>query len=218
MIDKADEASIEKLKTYIETTYNPIPKDEQERLIDGLVTLIQMGQNKRDSLRSVLEYVTKMIFKYFDFHEIGIGVKSRRDQLFRYEILFGYRKDLQDQFAKVAYTYEDMVEYHRFPYVKMGKLTDLVFAEGMPDKEKVLFARPIQLDAVRQSLDTFHEGDYIDVYMHGPNRKLLGWIELSSPLTRKLPTRSTIRWLELIATICGYIISEKWKDEGAVRK
>ncbi|HJX04209.1 MAG TPA: hypothetical protein VJ489_00155 [Thermoplasmata archaeon] len=70
----------------------------------------------------------------------------------------------------------------------------------------------------REGFDVFHEGDYIDVFMYSPSKELVGWFELASPLTRKLPPRMTIRWLELLATICGDIVVEKWKDMGPAQK
>ena len=141
-VDQGDEATIEKFRRYIETNYSPIPKDEQERLLESISTLIEMGHNKKDSLKSVMEYVSNLIFKFFDFHEIAIGLKSRKDAIYRYEVLFGYRKELQDKFAQMKYTYEDMVEYDRFPNIKMGRRSEINFFEKVPETEKALFARP----------------------------------------------------------------------------
>jgi hypothetical protein len=217
MKDPDVEASIGKLKAYVDSTYYPIPKDEHERLLDSLAALTQMGQNKKESLRSVLEHVSRLIFKFFGFQEIGIGLKSAKDQLFRYEVLFGYRKDLVDLLAKIEYSHEDMIDNDRFPSMKMGKSSELIFAEKLSESDRIYFARPYQLDAKRQEVDDFREGDYIDVYMYGPNRELVGWIELSSPMDRKLPSRTAIKWIELIASICGWIVVEKQKQEGFAR-
>ncbi|HEX9906856.1 MAG TPA: hypothetical protein VGB78_00090 [Thermoplasmata archaeon] len=215
---KSDDPDVYRLRTFIETTYSPIPKDEQERLIDSVANLIEQGYDKKQTVNSLLDHASKIIFKFFDFREIAIGLKSRKDGLYRYEILFGYRREIQEEFMRLAYTYEDMTSFDRFPHFQIGRLSSFNFAEGLPDQERHLYALPYQLEAKRGSLDAFHEGDYIDTWINGPGKDLIGWIEMSSPVTKKLPPRMTLRWIEFIASILGSIISRRWKEEGASQK
>jgi hypothetical protein len=92
MADKTGDPIDRQYRAFIESTYSPIPKDDQEKIIDNILTLVEMGHDKKQPLRSTLDFAAKMIFKPFDFHEIGIGLKNRKDGLYRYDILFGYRK------------------------------------------------------------------------------------------------------------------------------
>jgi hypothetical protein len=69
----------------------------------------------------------------------------------------------------------------------------------------------------RKSPDEFHEGDYIDVWMQSHNREIIGWFELASPADDKLPSRSQMRWIELIVAVCSSIVVEKWAEEDTVQ-
>jgi len=205
-------------KTLIERGYAPIPRDQLEKIIEGIFGIIETSNDRRNSLKSILEQVAKTIFRLFEFDEIGIGLKSRRDGLYRYEVLFGYRGVIVDDFKKIAYTYDDMVSYDKFPFIKTGKYSDLNPVEGLPDEEKHLFNRPFELQEKRDLPDEFHEGDYIDFWMYGYNKEIIGWFELSSPRNRKLPPRATIRWIELIANICSSIVQRKWAEEDSGKR
>lgn len=198
-------------RTQIETLYSPVPKDDFERIIDGLHTLIEMGHDKRQPLKAVLEYAVKMIFRQFDYREIAVGLRER-DGSYRYDLTFGFRKDLEEEMHKVRYDHEDMVSNERFPFIKMGRISELDPAEGIPEGEKDWY-KPFALAEKRKSLDEFHEGDYIDVWMYSQNREIIGWFELSSPSKGKLPTRSQLRWIELICGVCSLIVTERWADE-----
>jgi len=204
-------------RAYVENLYSPIPKDDQEKFIDNILTLIEMGHDRRQPLRSTLDFAAKMIFKLFDFHEIGIGLKNRKDGMYRYEILFGFRKEVEENFRKLKYTYEDMVSNERFPFIKTGRLSELDPVEGLPEREADLFNRPYQLSVERKTPDEFHESDYFDVWMLTHNREIVGWFELAGPMNDKLPPRTNLRWIELIATICSSIVVQKWAEEDALQ-
>jgi hypothetical protein len=218
MIPKAGPSIENQYRSYVETTYYPVPKDQQEKIIDSLLSLLELAGERRQPLRDILEQACRTMFRLFGFREISIGLKSREDFLYRYEVLFGYRRDVIDNMRKMKYTFEDMVSQEKFPHIKMGKLSELNPVEGLPEWERGLFSRPSQLEVKREIQTEFLEGDYIDVWIHGNNGDLVGWIELSNPLDGKLPERATVRWIELIASILGHIISEKWMEEEASRK
>lgn len=204
-------------RAYVESLYSPLPKDDQEKFIDNMLTLIEMGHDRRQPLKSTLDFAAKIIFKLFDFHEIGIGLRNRKDGTYRYEILFGFRKEVEENFRRLKYTYEDMVSNERFPFIKTGRLSELDPVEGLPEWETDLFNRPYQLSVERKTPDEFHEGDYFDVWMLAHNREIVGWFELAGPINDKLPSRTSLRWIELIAAICSSIVVEKWAEEDAMQ-
>lgn len=205
-------------KMLIEKAYSPLPRDQQEKIIEGIFGILEAARDRKNTLKTILEQVAKTTFRLFEFDEIGIGLKNRKDGLYRYEVLFGYRNEIVDDFKKIAYTYEDMVSYDRFPFIKTGKYSDLNPVEGLPKEEQHLFNRQYDLQEKRELPDEFHEGDYVDFWMYGYNKEIIGWIELASPRNRKLPPRSTVRWIELIACICSSIVMRKWAEEDLVRK
>jgi hypothetical protein len=199
-------------RTQIETLYSPVPRDDFERIIDSIHTLIEMGHDKKQPLKAALEYAVKLVFRQFDYREIAVGLLDRRDGFYRYNLTFGYRKDLDEQMHKIKYDHEDMVSNDRFPFIKTGRLSELDPAEGIPESERDWY-KPFALAERRKSLDEFHEGDYIDVWMYSQNKELIGWFELSSPSKGKLPTRAELRWIELICGVCSLIVTERWADE-----
>jgi len=98
--------------------------------------------------------------------------------------------------------------------VMIGKLAQHNPFEGLPEWEKDLFGRTYQLGEKRTSYDEFHEGDYIDFWIYGSNDDLIGWIELTRSGDGKLPSRTSVRWIELIADVLGSIITARWTEEG----
>jgi len=215
MAEKSADPIDRQYRIQIENAYNPIPRDDQERIIDNILTLVEMGHDKKQPLLSTLDFAVKMIFKLFDFHEITVGLVDRKDGCYRYVLVFGLRKEAEDKLRRLKYSYEDMVSNERFPFIKIGKLSELNPVEGLPEWERELFNRPFALSVNRKSPDEFHEGDYIDVWMYTHNKELIGWFELASPLNDKLPTRAQMRWIELIVAICSSIVAEKWALEDA---
>lgn len=215
MADKSGDPIDRRYRAFVENAYNPIPRDDQEKIVDNILTLIEMGHDKKQPLRSILDFAVKMIFKMFDFHEITVGLKNRKDGYYRYEVIFGFRKDLEDSLRRLKYDHEDMTSGERFPFIRTGRLSELDPVEGLPESERALFNRPYALSVHRKSPDEFHEGDYIDLWMYSQNRELIGWFELSSPMNHRLPTRSQMRWLELIAAVCSSVITGKWAEEDA---
>ena len=207
-----------KFRSYVETTYSPIPKDQFEKIIDNYVSLIELAGERRQSMDAILEQACRIIFRQFGFREILIGLKSREDFHYRYEKLFGVGSESTDVYKKVRYTTEDMVSQERFPHIKTGKLSELDPVEGLPEYEKDLFSKKFRLGEARKSQDEFHEGDYFDVWIHGNNGDLVGWVELLNPSDGKLPPRSTIRWIELLASILGAIITQRWAEEDSAKK
>lgn len=204
-------------KSFLQTRYSIIPKNDLERVLDGVLELIELSRVKKRDVKPLLEQAAKMIFKLFDFDEIGIGLKNTKDGMYRYEVLFGYTKTTEAAFRKLAYSPEDMVSYDRYPFVKIGRISELNPVEGIPEKERQLYDRPLAVDIPRASPDDFHEGDYIDVWMYDGGRNLIGWFELSKPRNGKMPTCETVRWIEVIVDVCGLILERMRKDESATR-
>lgn len=197
-------------RNYVENLYSTVPRDQQEKIIENIMTLIEMGHDRRQTLNTTLEFAAKMIFRLFGFQEISIGLKNRADGTFKYDIIFGFRKDVELNYRRLRYTLEDMISQERYPFIKTGKSSEYNPVEGLPERECTLYNRPYQVKTQRKGFDDFHEGDYFDVWMYGPNKELIGWIEVMGTPDDKLPPRGHIRWLELIAAVCADIVLEKW--------
>ncbi len=202
-------------RNYLQTRYSTIPKNDLEKKLDSLLELAKLARDKNRNLRSVLEKAASTIFRLFDFSEIAIGLRNPKDGLYRYEILYGYTKNTEAAFKKLSYTDDDMVSYDKYPFVKTGRISELDPAEGTvvaPDRDSLLYDRPLAVDAARQSPEDFLEGDYIDVWMYDSSDKLIGWIELSRPKKGKMPSPEAVRWVEVIAELCALIVDRGSKD------
>ncbi len=200
-------------RAFIENTYTPVPKDDFEKMIDSILTLVDMGHDRKQPLSLTLDFAAKMLFRTFKFREIAIGLKDKKDGLFRYEILLGFRKEVEERYHKTSYTHEDMVSTEKYHFIRMGRTAEFFPVEGTVQDESALFNRPLQLESQRKSQDDFHEGDYIDIFMFSQNREPIGWFELADPMGDKLPSRSDIRSIELIVGICSSIVELKWIQE-----
>jgi hypothetical protein len=174
-----------------------------------------MGHDRKQPLSSTLDFAAKMLFRMFKFREIAVGLMDRKDGLFKYEILLGFGKEVEERYHKIAYTHEDMVSAEVYHFIKIGRNAELFPGEGVVQGESDLFNRPFQLDSQRKAPDDFREGDYIDILMFSHNREPIGWFELANPMSDKLPSRSDIRSIELIVGICSTIVELKWAHDEA---
>lgn len=199
--------------TFITKFYPLNPQDQNDKFVEIIHSIVESARDNKLSVNEILEKTGRIIHRNYGFREIGIGLKSRKDGLYRYEYLFGYRKDIENNLRNVAYNYEDMTSQKKFPFIKIGKYAEIDPLEGYPDEEIILLNRPAIFKRTRDDFYNFLEGDYINVFMYGNNNELIGWIELSLTIDGKLPSRGSIRWIELIGNVCGLAIQKKWIEE-----
>lgn len=215
MIPLADSISPE-FRRHVENIYTLVPKDDGERIADNLIDIMAAGSDRKQPLKSVLEQVARFVFRQFGFSEVAIGLKDRREPVWRYEVALGFTKEIEARIFRTRYDHEDMYSQERFPNIKIGKLSEFNIAEGRPVNETDKYDRPYRWTAKRTELTEFLPGDFIDVWMVDEKKEFIGWIEVSGPKDKKQPPRSTVRWLELLASICSEIVRTRWAEEGAV--
>ena len=152
-------------RTYIETSYTFIPKNDEERIADNLIDLAAAGMDTKQPLKVVFEQVAKFIFRQFGFSEVAIGLKDRKDPVWKYEVALGFSKDTELRILKVRYNKDDMYSQETFPNLKLGKLSELNVAEGLPPSEADMYDRQKMLNPKRTSSADFMLGDSIDIWM-----------------------------------------------------
>lgn len=203
---------LNELSRELRETYSSMPRDDAERIMDGIQTLATNSCSRTVTSRVLLEDAAKLIYRLFDFREIAIGLKNRKDGLFRYEVILGYRKDSEVAYKQLVYSVEEMADPKKYPVgVYISRFGEYSMVETQPYKngEQETYNRPLMLQKKRAAPDDFIEGDYIQIYFYGARDEYLGWIEMSGPKSGKIPPRSTIKWIELIAQIVGTVIYEK---------
>ena len=192
--------------------YSPIPRDENEKVMDGIQKLMLIARDPTLPLKAFLDETGRLIHRLFDFREIAIGMKSKNDNLFRYEVLIGFSRDAERARKKLTYTHDEMTDSKKYPGgITIARKTEFMLVELQPYKsgEEDTFNRPSQLTKKRASIEDIIDGDYIDIYFFGRKDEVIGWIELAGTRSGKMPSRSTIRWLELISSIIASVICER---------
>jgi hypothetical protein len=206
------------LRRFVENLYSPVPKDDNEKTVQTLTELMAIGSNRHQPLKTFFDQVVRFVFRQFGFSEVAIGIKERREDVWRYESAFGFTKEVEAKLFRTRYDRADMYGQERFPNIKTGKLSELNVAEGLPEVENEKYDRPYRWRAKRTSNEEFLPGDFLDFWMLDEKKEIIGWIEASGPTDKKQPTRSTVRWLELLASMCSEIVRSRWAEEGPVGK
>ena len=150
------------LRNHLELTYSVVPKGDSEKVIDNLVSIIEMAQDRKLPLMSILETTAKTVSRLFGVREVAIGLKDRKADIWAYAVLFGFQKDVEAKVFKVKYDRADMFSQEKFPNIKTGRLSELNPVEGMPMVETDQYGRPFRWGQPRVSLDEFHVGDFWD--------------------------------------------------------
>jgi hypothetical protein len=195
--------------------YSGNPKDADENLMSAIISLTQRSVGQ-ESLDPVLKDTVRTVHRLFDFQFVAISLKER-DGLFRYKAQLGLTMDQEKSYFDITYSPEDLFDDSSFPSTAVSDLTRFYMAENSPYKESEVgsYARPTHLADKRARADDMVEGDYIDIYIKDWKKEVIGYFELASTRGKKLPSRSNIRWLELIATLLGVLISKRHQEAPA---
>ena len=196
----------------LKDVYSTLSKNEEERLMADISGLIEFSLDRKNALPRILDRIARLIAKYFEFKSISIGLKGD-DGLYRYVAFFGHPKEAEDALRKQSYSSEDMLDYDRYPNIRLGTAAQYNPVEGFPvdDEELVAHHRPQLLKKPRSDLGAFLPGDYVDIYMFGFEGKLIGWIELSETKDGRLPPRSSIKWIEMITRVSSALVQHRMK-------
>jgi hypothetical protein len=199
---------------HIKKKYDLAPQNEQEKILNGIASMIEYSRDGRRSVNSILEHVARMIFRLFGIREIGIGLKDRKDGLYRYEVVLGFRQEVKDNLMEIEYDSADILDNDKYPNIKIGKRAEFNPFDSMSEEEMRPYVnRPSLMNRKRTSHDLFLEGDYVFIWMHDADDKMIGWIELSCHKDGELPSRTDVRWLEAITEIVSLIVQQRWARE-----
>ena len=187
------------------TIYSKIPEDNDERVMDQIEKLLISNSKSMKSITDFLQETAFVISRLSGFMEVLIALKRKGTDIFKYQAFIGFRKDVESKISKREFRMKDMFDKKKYPCFDLTDFTKFYPAEWKPYTEEEMndFNRPTIIATERTSDDKFVEGDYFCIFIYGPRKELMGWMELSRTRDGKIPSRKTIKWLELISLIIG---------------
>jgi len=196
----------------IKKKYSVTNSKNDERIIDTIQRLVIQVRDEK-TVYSILEKLARTIFSAFKFKEIIIGLKSKSEEVFRYEVFIGYMPRVEKVLREETYPEEYFLGSEKYKGVPLGKFTRYRMIEHqLPEKWQDEYEETATsfnaLRNPRKALDEIHDGDEIFILMFGPNKELIGWIDLGLTIDGKLPSNRNLKFLELLASIFGLIIYE----------
>jgi len=203
------------LAKMVRERYSRIVRDESDAIIDGFEQFLLFTMTPRASIHMILDEATRLIHRNFEFQYVGIAMREKANGLYRYIATTGLTKSADMSYREIRYTYSDLFDGSTFPSVKVSNFTHFYLAEDAPFKpgEEKSYSRPNLLTASRNAVDEMLEGDYIDVFMYGHLREVVGFIELGGTRSGKLPEKIAIRWIELIASMIAAMALQKESEK-----
>jgi len=178
-------------------------REKNERTLDGILSLFLHFQKPQMDIEALLLDAANIIYKQLGIANVSIGLKSSSDNLFRYHVLVGFRPESEAVERKLAYTEKQFSEDADYKGTMISRMSKLYLEEDMPYKNSEVgsYDRAALIGMHRHSLSDSLEADYIDVWIHGVNGRLLGWIEISGTKAGKLPDVYSVKQIEIIASI-----------------
>jgi hypothetical protein len=192
----------------IKLDYSHGIRDPTQKALEGLQTLLSHFQGSRMDIDSFLKEAAEFICRQFGIDNVAIGLRDPKDGLYRYRAMAGFRGDALEAHNKIAYKREQFFEDDEFHGVNISKYSRIYLAESniLKEEERSTYNRPALLTMKRKDPTDSLEGDYIDTGIYSSGNELVGWIEISGTRTMKLPDVTTIRWVEVIASIIAAAI------------
>jgi len=180
------------------------------RHLDALHSLIKYLMKADPNLDDMLQQTARSIYTQFNIKEVSIALRSTSDGLYRYVAEHGMRADVWAAHDKIVYTYDDLIDTRKYKPVTISHQTQLFLAEDNPygPDERDTFSEHMMKQSKRKAATDSIEGDYLDIFLYGPQDEILGWIELSGTWDSKIPEARTIRCLELVSSVLAIAVTK----------
>lgn len=186
-------------------------KDQTTKGVEAICRLCWKFERPNLSSEAFMKEIVDTILKLFAIESVGIGLRDPVDKLYRYRVIGGLDKEIEDGYLRLRYTKEELLEPSTYPSYEISKHTRLFLAEDHPyaEAESFTYRRPGLLGMKRRSVTDSLEADYIDVLFLDSNDEVLGFVEISGTRMRTLPDATTIKWIEAFASILGIVIQKE---------
>ena len=205
------EVSAKDVATKMKIDYSRGVKDSTARDLEAVCELCWKLEKANLDVDGFTKETAELISRLFGIESVAIGVRDPAAKLYKYRAVVGLDKDVADGFRKLSYTREQLLEPSTYPSYDISSRTKLFLSEDHPyaNGEEFTYRRPGLIGMKRRTPIDSLEADYLDFFFYGLDGDILGFIEISGTRMRKLPDTTTIRWIELIATMLGVAIQRK---------
>ena len=190
--------------------YTYASREATDRMLDSLTELLEHFQIPRINVTSILQDAARHIHKHLRIKEVSIGVRNPHDGLYRYHVMAGMRDFVWSEHKSLSYTKEDFGDFTKWGGFAISETTRLFLFEEKPylESEKGTFDAQMSVRMRRKAADAYIEGDYLDVYILGANKEMLGWIETGGMWDGRLPDAQAIKWMEFMASILAIALKD----------
>jgi len=184
-------------------------KDMSNRMLDTLMKLTVDGMRPDKDVIQFLGEVARMMDRHLHIRATTIGIKDPKDGRFRYVAMSGLPEDQWRAHKALSYSLEDFFDQSKYRSSSISSLTKLFMVEDSPYNPDETFTCNWRLSSamIRRSAEDCNEGDYFDIHIMGPGDKFLGWIEISGTSFGRMPDANALRWIEMIATVLGLVLT-----------
>jgi len=200
---------IDAVKRRLKFDYLRIRNDPSSKILETFSILLSNFQRPQLNINGLIQESANLIQKQFRFRWTMIGLKSKSDELYRYEVQVGMRAESWARQKAKVYKINDFDMKGTYKAGEISKLSRFYPEEENPlfNEDQGVVNRPVLLRAERKTEDEALEADFIDTLILGPGDELMGWIEYGGTVAGKLPDIMTIRYIEVIAGILGAAIT-----------
>lgn len=184
-------------------------RDASIRQLDTLHALIKYLIKADPNPTEMVEHTARLVYTQFNIKEVSVALRSPSDGLYRYVAEHGMRTDIWAAHRRIVYTYDDLNDPKKYKAVTISHHTKLYLAEDNPygPDEGDTFSYHMMKQARRRTAVDSIEGDYLDIFIFGPQNETYGWIEISGTWDGKIPDARAIRCLEVVSSVLGIAIS-----------
>ena len=186
-------------------------KDQTTKGLEAICRLCWEFERPNVNSEVMMKEIADTILRLFSIESVGIGVRDPVDKLYRYKVIGGLDKEIEDGYKKLTYTKEQLLAPSTYPSYEISKHTRLFLAEDHPyaEGEEFTYRRPGMLGMKRRDVTDSLEADYLDILFHDQDGEVLGFIEISGTRMKKLPDATTTKWIELLAAVLGIVIQKE---------
>ena len=202
---KTEDISHEDTARKMKMAYQHGTREADQRTLEILLKLLETARKKALDTTELLNEAANYIRDQYRLRWVAIGLKNPKDAQFRYVALVGFRDDAALARKKQTFTAADFLDDSKYKGRAISDYSKMYFEEDKPYAEgsESTFNRPALLNSKRRSMDDALEADYLDVHIYGQDKELIGWIETSGTIMGKMPDVTTIKTIEVIASLIG---------------